>query len=151
MTLVQCVAQINFTSHFFEATIVSMAESKYRILLAIADSALRNTINSSLRIQGFEVVTVDQGSMSLSKLEEDDNFGCVVIIDHFEDMPSQEVLGLIRINWPKEKLHVILMSSEPTVDEKKTCLELGATSYLIRTDSPVNLFEKLDRLSQGKR
>lgn len=80
-------------------------------ILLLDDDASRKNINSSrLRVSVGTEVELALSGFHLVHLLEKNTYDLVLIFERPDDMPPEELISLIRINHPKEKLPIIYFS-----------------------------------------
>ena len=97
------------------------------ILLVQFDDKSRELTRQILTRNEFLVTSSKLGAEALQKIEKE-NFPLVLIIDHLEDMPMQEVSGIIKDIRPE--VRVIVISNLATPDEEEAVYDSMADLYM---------------------
>lgn len=100
---------------------------KKSILIVQHSASKREALTSVLRRNGFHVSSVDEGTHALHMLQ-DEKFELVIVVDHMEDMPGQELIGLIK-NTEKDT-KTIMVSSLPDQYEEDFAKQVGCDLYM---------------------
>jgi|GEM_PF-4050948 len=100
---------------------------KKSILIVQHSASKREALTSVLRRNGFQVSLVDEGTHALYLLQEE-KFELVIVVDHMEDMPGQELIGLIKSTEKDTK--TIMLSSLPDQIEEDYAKEVGCDLYM---------------------
>ena len=117
-----------------------MPRSRYRVLVAEDDAALRTMIATTLRRGGCEVSEASDGAQLLAMLDEASRRGHleafqVIVSDvRMPNMSGIEVLSALRKT--QRTTPVILVTGFDTEDTYATACELGAVAVL---DKPIDL------------
>ncbi len=111
-----------------------------RILLVEDEKSLREVISMNLELEGFEVITVDNGKKALQKVE--DQFFDLIILDvMLPEIDGFSICEQIRIN--QVKTPVLFLTAKDSVQDRITGFKKGGDDYLIK---PFNLEEFLLRV-----
>ena len=103
--------------------------NKSRILIIDDDPRLRKTLTDILRIKGFEIFSVTNGTEALAFLAEHPID--VVLIDlGLPDMPGIEILKRVKADFPLTE--AIILTGNATLDSAITATNRGAFSYLLK-------------------
>ena len=123
-----------------------VGKKKNAILLVDNDPVRRNNTSSRLRVQNIET-ELATGGFHAVHLVENNKYDLVIIIEDMEDMSAFEVMGLIRTQFPGNKLP-ILYSSRSTAEQTILAgVEAGASDYLVLSDNFNELLKKIEKLT----
>lgn len=104
-----------------------------KILIIEDDLSLAKTLEEYLAQSGFEVVCANDGEEGLRQAEKE--MPDLVLLDII--LPKKngyEVIKEIKSSKKTEKIPVILLTNLGGVRDVEKALELGATTYLIKSD-----------------
>ncbi len=110
---------------------------KTKILIIEDDKFLVKLYGDKLRREGFEIITAisaEEGLHKISTQKPD-----LIILDVV--LPRQsgfEVLSEIKLNLETKDIPVIILSNLSQESDRKKGLELGAATYLVKTDFSIN-------------
>jgi len=110
---------------------------KKKILIIEDDKFLLKLYGDKLQREGFEVLTSLTGEEGLNKIAADKPD--LVVLDLI--LPGKngfEVLSEIKLNKKTEDIPVIILTNLGQESDMKRGLELGAATYLIKTDFSIN-------------
>jgi len=110
------------------------------ILLVDDNAAWRETLAEVLRDQGFNVATAE-GSLSGQALLDQADFFAAVIDNHMADMSGLEWLPALR-----DRLPVLMLSSEDDPQTVELAIEEGALAFLSKSQPPRQLLPNLRRM-----
>lgn len=98
----------------------------------IADDDMRNvfTLSALLKEAGMEVVTASDGKQALEKLNRHRGIDIVLTDIMMPEMDGYEVIKQIRAQAKFKALPVIAVTAKAMKDERKRCIEAGATDYV---------------------
>ena len=102
-----------------------------RILLIEDDHSLREEIVNVLELEGFEVVTADNGRIGLERLREGrpDLVLCDLMMP---ELDGYETLKVIRGNPETETLPVIVLTTHDDEQSMTNAAEVGADDYVTK-------------------
>ncbi len=101
------------------------------ILLVQHNPKERRDMTGVMQRNGLSVVAIDSATQTLSLLEQED-YGIIIIIDHLEEMPGQELCSLIKSHWPAKK--VLIVSKEYNEQDREINMEAGADGFFPNTN-----------------
>jgi two-component system OmpR family response regulator len=110
-----------------------------RILVVDDEAHIREVVAYALTIDGFEVVTVDDGRAALTAL----GAGAFDLIVLDVVMPELDGLSLCRRLRDTSRLPIIFLSSRGDEVDRVTGLELGGDDYLTKPFSPRELATRI--------
>lgn len=112
-----------------------------RILLVEDEEQIRKLVKMNLELEGFEVVTTDNGKKALEII--DGQYFDLIILDiMLPEVNGLQICQKIRLN--NSKVGVIIVSAKDTSQDRITGLKYGADDYLIK---PFNIEELLLRVN----
>jgi two-component system phosphate regulon response regulator PhoB len=109
----------------------------YRILLVEDEPALQETLGESLRSRKYDVQSATDGEMAvnLAKSGKPD----LILLDLI--LPKKyglDVLKELREDETTENIPVIVLTNLEKVGEVERAIELGAATYLVKTNYSIN-------------
>jgi len=113
------------------------------ILIVQTDTPKRNALMSILRRNKMKCTGVAEAILALKQIEHE-HYDLIIIIDHFEDMPGQELVGLIKNHSLKNK--VIFVSSTPDAEEQKMAEAMLVDQYMPDYSDKNILLKSIKRL-----
>lgn len=117
-----------------------------KIMLADDEPALRFLITETLAEEGYEVKAAEDGKEAL-RLLESEPFDVVILDYMMPELTGVEVCARLRaaegVNREKP---VILLTAKAQQKDREQALEAGATEYMMKPFSPLQLLELVDRL-----
>ncbi|MES2884479.1 MAG: response regulator [Pseudomonadota bacterium] len=113
--------------------------------LLVVDDDLRNSfaLSSVLKQRGFEVLIADNGQLALDRLAENDDIDAVLMDIMMPVMDGLEATRRLRANPRHARLPVIALTARAMGDDRRKCLEAGASDYLSK---PVDIDQLLGML-----
>lgn len=104
-----------------------------RVFLATPSMSFRNSLASTLRMQGYDV-ELSEGGFHLLHLLEVEKFADLVIIHEDQmDMSAYELVSLIRVNKTKQELPIIFISKAKDQDHLSEMTSIETNEYLLQT------------------
>jgi DNA-binding response OmpR family regulator len=120
-----------------------------RILLIEDNHSLREEIINVLELEGFDVVTAENGRIGLERLKE--GLPDIVLCDlMMPDMDGYETLEAIRGNPATHSLPVILLTARDDDQCKTRGAELGADDYVTKPFKIPDLLRALEAISKKR-
>ena len=112
-----------------------MEEKHFKILIADENIQFRNTLASRLRLQGFTVELATGGFHILHMLERSRDYSMLIFHEDMHDMPSAEVVMLIRTTKNKTELPIVFISQDSSEDEICEIILNGANEYVVKSSN----------------
>lgn len=114
-----------------------MKESEKKKILIIEDEKpLAHALELKLSHEGFDIVATGSGEEALSFLEKD-HFDLVLTDLIIPGVDGFKVLETIQEK--KMKIPVIVMTNLNQEEDRKRASDLGATSFFVKSNSPISL------------
>jgi two-component system sensor histidine kinase RpfC len=123
-----------------------------RLSLLVADDnpTNREVLGRILERAGHGVTLVADGDLALDALESG-QFDVVLLDRNMPGLSGLETLQAIRLmTRGRERLPVIILSADVTLEAKKECLEAGADSFIPKPVETLRLLDELRTLTGGK-
>jgi len=111
-----------------------------RILLVEDEEEIRKIINMNLVMEGYEVVTTDNGMKAL-EISQSQHFDIIILDVMLPEVDGFQICEQVRLR--NSKVGIIIVSAKDTSEDRITGLKLGADDYLTK---PFNLEELLLRV-----
>ena len=120
-------------------------EKFFKILIVGENVQFRNHLATSLRLQNFNVDFATGGFHLMHKLEKDLDYSLLILHEDMNDMPAEEIISLVRINYKKLKLPILFISN--TIDENAVLdmIKAGANEFILKTDNILPIIEKAQK------
>ncbi len=113
-----------------------------RILLVEDEEEIRKIINMNLVMEGYEVVTADNGMKAL-EIAQNQHFDLIILDVMLPELDGFQICEQVRLR--NSKVGIIIVSAKDTSQDRITGLKLGADDYLTK---PFNLEELLLRIAK---
>ena len=107
--------------------------SMKRILFIEDEAALQKTFGDILKSEGFEVISALDGETGLNLVEKE-NPDLVLLDLILPKIHGLDVLKEIKQNENTKNIPVIVLTNIESIDKIDKALELGATTYLVKSD-----------------
>lgn len=108
-----------------------MAQERIKILLVEDDSFLVEMYTTKFELEGFDVVTAEDGSRGL-ELAQSENPDIILLDILMPKMDGFEVLDSLKKNAKTADIPVVLLTNLGQKDDVKKGFEKGAVGYLIK-------------------
>jgi len=123
---------------------------KLSVLVADDNPTNREVLGKILERAGHSVMLVADGDLALEALE-GGAFDIVLLDRNMPGLSGLETLQAIRLmTRGRERLPVVMLSADVTVEGKKECLEAGADSFIPKPVEALRLLDELRTLTAGK-
>jgi DNA-binding response OmpR family regulator len=119
-----------------------------RILIADDEPSSRRILELALKRWGFEVVTVEEGTVALSTLQADDGPRLAVLDWMMPGLDGVEVCRRLRSARVLRPLYLILLTAKTDRDDIVAGLNAGADDYITK---PFDTAELKARIDVGQR
>ena len=114
-----------------------------RILIAEDDRAVRQSLERTLRLEGYDAVAVNTGAQAVDAVTADTPD--LVILDVM--MPDMDGLTACRTLRPKfPELPILMLTARHEVGDRVAGLEAGADDYLVKPYATVELIARIRAL-----
>ena len=113
-----------------------------KILVAEDERDIRELINFTLRLNGYDVVSASDGEQALElALKEAPD---LVLLDiRMPRLNGYEVCELIKNNEATKHIPVVFLTAKGQENEVEQGMQAGATDYILKPFSPDQLVERL--------
>lgn len=116
-----------------------------KILVAEDERDIRELINFTLRLNGYEVVLASDGEEALELALKE--YPDLVLLDiRMPRMNGYEVCQLIKGNEATKHIPVVFLTAKGQESEVEQGLNAGATDYILKPFSPDQLVARLEKL-----
>jgi two-component system sensor histidine kinase RpfC len=120
------------------------------VLVADDNPTNREVLGRILERAGHGVTLVADGDLALDALEAG-QFDVVLLDRNMPGLSGLETLQAIRLmTRGRERLPVVILSADVTLEAKKECLEAGADSFIPKPVETLRLLDELRTLTGGK-
>jgi DNA-binding response OmpR family regulator len=131
--------------------IVTTDEKNFKIVIASENINFRNILASKLRLEGFFVEFVSGGFHLLHALEVHKNTDMIILNEDMSDMPSHEIISMLRNMKSKSELPVVFISKNGNEDEICELILTGANEYIIQTANFQPIVERAHKYFNQKK
>jgi two-component system, sensor histidine kinase RpfC len=122
---------------------------RLQVLIADDNATNREVLGKILERGGHDVTRVADGDQALDALEAG-RFDIVLLDRNMPGLSGLETLQAIRLmTRGRERLPVIILSADVTVEAKRECLEAGADSFVPKPVEALRLLDELRALTAG--
>lgn len=121
-----------------------------KILIIEDETPLREALKIKLTKEGYEAIEAQDGiqGIEMAKAEKPDLIFLDVIMPKLNGL---DVLKEIKSNSALMNCTVIMLTNLPEESAKQKAKELGASEYLVKSNSPLEaLMEKVKQYTEGK-
>jgi two-component system sensor histidine kinase RpfC len=120
------------------------------VLVADDNPTNREVLGKILERAGHEVKLAADGDLALDAMEAG-HFDIVLLDRNMPGLSGLETLQAIRLmTRGRERLPVVMLSADVTLEAKKECLEAGADSFIPKPVEALRLLDELRNLTSGK-
>jgi len=120
---------------------------RLRLLVADDNPTNREVLGRILERAGHDAALVADGDLALDALEAG-SFDAVLLDRNMPGLSGLETLKAIRLmTRGRERLPVVILSADATVEAKRECMEAGADSFLSKPVEALKLLEELSALT----
>ena len=110
-----------------------MSDQPRRILLAEDDRFLRRAAETTLKQQGYTVITAADGEEAL-RLARSEAFDLILLDLIMPKLNGFQVLNALKKDAPTANIPVIILSNLGQDRDVQQAMEAGATAYFIKAD-----------------
>jgi two-component system sensor histidine kinase RpfC len=122
---------------------------RLQVLVADDNPTNREVLGRILERGGHSVTLVADGDLALDALE-GGRFDIVLLDRNMPGLSGLETLQAIRLmTRGRERLPVVILSADVTVEAKRECLEAGADSFIPKPVETLRLLDELRKLTSG--
>ncbi len=120
------------------------------VLVADDNPTNREVLGKILERAGHGVTLAADGDLALDALEAG-HFDIVLLDRNMPGLSGVETLQAIRLmTRGRERLPVVMLSADVTLEAKRECLEAGADSFIAKPVEALRLLDELRTLTSGK-
>jgi two-component system sensor histidine kinase RpfC len=120
------------------------------VLVADDNPTNREVLGKILERAGHGVTLAADGDLALDAIEAG-HFDIVLLDRNMPGLSGLETLQAIRLmTRGRERLPVVMLSADVTLEAKKECLEAGADSFIPKPVEALRLLDELRNLTSGK-
>ncbi len=120
------------------------------VLVADDNPTNREVLGRILERAGHATTLVADGDLALDAMEAG-QFDIVLLDRNMPGLSGLETLQAIRLmTRGRERLPVVMLSADVTLEAKKECLEAGADSFIPKPVEALRLLDELRNLTSGK-
>jgi two-component system sensor histidine kinase RpfC len=120
------------------------------VLVADDNPTNREVLGKILERAGHGVTLVADGDLALDAMEAG-HFDIVLLDRNMPGLSGLETLQAIRLmTRGRERLPVVMLSADVTLEAKRECLEAGADSFIAKPVEALRLLDELRNLTSGK-
>ena len=120
------------------------------VLVADDNPTNREVLGKILERAGHTTTLVADGDLALDALEAG-HFDIVLLDRNMPGLSGLETLQAIRLmTRGRERLPVVMLSADVTLEAKKECLEAGADSFIPKPVEALRMLDELRTLTAGK-
>jgi len=126
-------------------------EKSFKVIIGSNDQTYRNNLGSKLRFEGFSVEFVDGGFHLLHLLERYTDQHMLILHENMSDMPSHEVISLIRTNKTKAEFPILFVSKDQREEEICDMVFTGANEYVVQQTNFAPLVDRVKKYFQQRK
>jgi len=120
------------------------------VLVADDNPTNRDVLGRILERAGHATTLVADGDLALDAMEAG-QFDIVLLDRNMPGLSGLETLQAIRLmTRGRERLPVVMLSADVTLEARKECLEAGADSFIAKPVEALRLLDELRNLTSGK-
>ncbi len=121
-----------------------------KILLTIEEPVLAELLAFRLELLGHHVDIRRTAHQMYASLQ-DDEYALAIVDTSLPDANVREALQKLRGRWSKDRLPIMVISVDQSLEMVEQVIRCGADDYLLAPFDPQVLQSKLDRLLRSKR
>ncbi|MCP4415936.1 MAG: response regulator [Chloroflexi bacterium] len=115
-----------------------------KILIAEDDQDIRELVVLTLQFSGFDVVSVEDGSMAVEKTKTDPSFDLILMDVRMPRMTGYEACRRIKEKEATKNIPIIFLSAKGQEKEIQTGLDAGAADYVLKPFAPNTLIDTIN-------
>lgn len=123
---------------------IPTATRQNKILILDQSTVVDDPVKDALATDDYQVETVDSGSATMERLEED--FDLLIAPDTIDDRPAVEFTAKVRHRFPHTG--IIVVTTESNESQSAELLTAGAHDYLVTSSSSVRIQTSVRRVLQ---
>ncbi|MBM7702480.1 response regulator [Metabacillus iocasae] len=120
-----------------------------RILLAEDEAVLRMLVVDTLEDEGHEVIEASDGEEALEKIKTDDEFDLLILDYMMPVYTGLEIIQQIKGMSCYEKTKILMLSAKNQTTDRERVIEAGATEFMSKPFSPLELVKKVEDILHG--
>ena len=120
-----------------------------KILLVTEEELLADLIAFRLELLGHAVETRGSAEQMFRSLQ-DNEYSLLIMDTQLPDGNSRDSLAKVRARWSKEKLPILVISMDQSLELVEIAFRCGADDYLLAPFDPQTMQTKLDKLLSGR-
>lgn len=121
-----------------------------KILIAEDDQDIRELVVLTLQFSGFDVVSVEDGSLAVEKAQSD-SFDLILMDVRMPRMTGYEACRRLKEIDATKDIPIIFLSAKGQEQEIQTGLDAGAADYILKPFAPDTLVDTINNvLSKAK-
>ena len=120
----------------------------FKICILSENINFRNILAGKLRMENFDVEFADGGFHLLNLLEhQKSTFNMIICNEDMTDMPSFEIISMIRQSKSKKELPILYISKTDSEEEICEMIFNGANEYIVQTANYKPIVERAQKYS----
>jgi len=128
-----------------------MKKSEKSILFVDGNTVRKKRVSSRLRMQGYKTELANGGFHAI-QLVEKRVFDLVIIQGNdLDDMPAEEVVGLLRNIHPRPELPILAILLEADDESAATLAEAGASEIFIDSGNFNHILQEVKKIFEVKK
>lgn len=117
-------------------------------IMAVDDSnTMLKIISSTLRYEGFDVVTANSAEKALSILADENKFNVIITDINMAEMDGIALTSEIRSIGKYKYTPIIIVSTESSGDKREAGKKAGATGWIVKPFVPDQLVSVVRKVS----
>lgn len=109
-------------------------------------STMRSVLRMTLRHAGFETLEADNGAEAVQRLAETDAVDLALVDWNMPQMNGFEFLCRVRANHDRDRMKIVMVTTETELEQVQNALRCGADEYLMKPFTRDSVIEKLQIL-----
>jgi len=116
-----------------------------KILIAEDDQDIRELVVLTLQFSGFEVVSVEDGSLAVKKAQ-DQSFDLILMDVRMPRMTGYEACRRLKEMDETKNIPIIFLSAKGQEQEIQTGINAGAADYILKPFAPDTLVDTINKV-----